>query len=340
MTQYEFDKTLEKYLAGTHTPEEETVILNWYNRLESKPQATEANNTEAAIGVQLWKKIQGSTTQKKRIFISWMRYGTIAASVILALWIGWQGIGERAKSNATVAVSPDLIEDIEVKNNSEKPQEIKLEDGSFVVLQPQSKLSYADHFNKATRTVYLQGEGFFKVKRDTTKPFQVKTGDLTTEVLGTSFSVKQNVKTNTIEVAVASGKVSVYENIRSDAAPPKRKILTQNQKISFRTDTKQLIASIVPKPLTVKQKPLVEPSAEFTFEDAPLRAVFDALEQQYLLKISIETAVLNRCVFNGDLNGLPLFTQLDLICKSVDAQFEIKGTEIFVTGKGCEENTE
>lgn len=341
MTQYEFDKILEKYLAGQCTPGEEEIVTKWYERVKLKENETLIEANEENIGIQLWKKIERSTILKKnRRFIYWIRSGSVAAVAILLLWIGWWVIVDQPFNvnvpNKITQNTPTNAEAIEIKNNSTKPQEISLADGSLVVLQPQSALSYYDSFGKTTRTVHLYGDAFFKIKRDITKPFQVFTGKLVTEVLGTSFFIKQQQASGTIEVEVRTGKVSVYENAITGNNKKQTKILTQNQKITFRTDTRQLIPSIVKQPLTVTTlKPKAEPSIELSFEDATLKAVCAQLEKRYLLQIFIEDEAVNHCVFTGDLNGLPLFTQLDLVCKSIGARYEIEDTHIFIKGKGC-----
>lgn len=342
MTQYEFDKILEKYLAGQSTLEEEEIVTKWYERVTLKENEAISEANEENIGVQLWKKIERSTILKKnRRFIYWIRSGSVAAAAIVLLWVGWWAIVDRPLNNTTATTqnAPTGTEDIEIKNNSTKPQEINLSDGSLVILQPQSALSYPDSFGEARRTVYLSGDAFFKIKRDSTKPFQVFTGKLVTEVLGTSFYIKQKKSIGTIEVEVRSGKVSVYENVANGKTRLSRKILTQNQKVTFRTDTQQMIPSIVAKPLTVTQQIKAEPSAELTFEDATLKTVLAQLEKRYLLEIIIEDEAVNHCVFTGDLNGLPLFTQLDFVCKSIGARYELRDTRIFVKGDGCSDTS-
>jgi ferric-dicitrate binding protein FerR (iron transport regulator) len=339
MTQYEFDQILEKYLAGTGTAEEAEVVQKWYERVSHRAEQTLPEAEAALVKMRIWRKIKAHTIVKKnRLLISWMRSGAVAASVVLLLVLGWLVI---AKQNQNLPIPDALTQadptrDIEIKNNSTKPQTINLKDGSLVILQPQSALSYAGHFGKTKRTVYLRGEGFFNIKRDTLKPFQVFTGEWVTEVLGTSFSIRQNTNAHTIEVVVKSGKVSVYEATRKNDAKKSAKILTQNHKALFRTDTKQLTTGIVAQPLTTQLKPLAEPSTTLTFEEVPLRMVFDRLEQLYLLDIRTEQESLNRCAFTGDLNGLAFFTQLDLICKSIGANYEINGTQIVIKGADCE----
>ena len=41
------------------------------------------------------------------------------------------------------------------------------------------------------------------------------------------------------------------------------------------------------------------------------------------------------CVFTGDLNGLDMFKKLDFICSSINANYEVRGSSIFINGEGC-----
>ena len=68
--------------------------------------------------------------------------------------------------------------------------EIKLDDGSLVTLNANSTLHWAEGWNKNKgRKVALEGEAFFKVKKQNGIPFTVHTNDVAVEVLGTSFNV-------------------------------------------------------------------------------------------------------------------------------------------------------
>src|SRR5699024_6685187 len=78
----------------------------------------------------------------------------------------------------------------------EAPQGIKLTkvlpDGSKVILNSNSSISYTDGFAKDKRELTLQGEGFFQVTKDPARPFTVHTGNIATTALGTSFNVRHH----------------------------------------------------------------------------------------------------------------------------------------------------
>lgn len=87
-------------------------------------------------------------------------------------------------------------------------------DGTEVWLNANSKLVYPTAFIEKERTVFLEGEAYFKVTKDT-KPFIVKTDYLQTKVLGTEFNVKSYTAEDS-HVTLISGKVQVrsHENVR------------------------------------------------------------------------------------------------------------------------------
>lgn len=85
---------------------------------------------------------------------------------------------------------------------------LMLPDGSKVILNSESSLRYRASFNKQ-REVQLKGEAYFEVERDTLKPFIVNTGEVKTEVLGTSFNVNYSPVNGMVQVAVTDGKVAV-----------------------------------------------------------------------------------------------------------------------------------
>ncbi len=83
-------------------------------------------------------------------------------------------------------------------------------DGTEVWLNANSKLIYPTAFVEKERTVFLEGEAYFKVTKNT-KPFIVKTNYLQTKVLGTEFNIKSYTADDS-HVTLISGKVQVCSN--------------------------------------------------------------------------------------------------------------------------------
>ena len=102
---------------------------------------------------------------------------------------------------------------------TETPQELKisiprtktfrlvLSDGSEVMLNTGSKLSYPSRFTGRERRVVLDGEAYFRVKHDAHHPFIVETAGIETTVLGTEFNVKAYEGSST-HVTLVRGRVA------------------------------------------------------------------------------------------------------------------------------------
>lgn len=337
MNQYEFDKLLEKYLAGECNPEQEKLILKWQDNMLKNSELHLSEQEKEVIQGRLWDNIRvnafGESMAQSRFKVipTWLKW-SVAASILLVAARFWFMNVPKHTEPIVKSQSTQLPDGVEVKNTSANPQEITLEDGSSVVLKASSSISYPEHFGSKTRSVFLKGEAFFKVKKDPTKPFIVHAGELITEVLGTSFTIKSYEDAKAIEVLVATGRVSVYENTEKSANSHNGLILTPNQKITFYKESKKLISGIVENPVAIKPPATV---TAFVFEETPLPDVLEKLRNAYGLEIVVENHNLNQCVFTADLNDLPLHTQLELICKSVNATYEQRGTGIFINGEGC-----
>lgn len=89
---------------------------------------------------------------------------------------------------------------------------------------------------------------------------------------------------------------------------------------------------IVKNPVAVKP---AEAGVRFEFAEIPAMDVLALLEKTYGIDIVVEGDVLRNCLFTGDLNELPMFDQLDLICKAVNAEYERRGASLFISGEGC-----
>lgn len=88
-------------------------------------------------------------------------------------------------------------------------REVVLPDGSVVDLDAGSAIA-VDYRDAGRRVTLLSGQAFFRVTRDTQRPFTVLAGDVAVVVTGTSFGVAKTA-TN-VDVAVQSGSVEVSRN--------------------------------------------------------------------------------------------------------------------------------
>ncbi|QKZ12119.1 FecR family protein [Spirosoma sp. KUDC1026] len=335
MSQYEFDQLLQKYLAGGCEPAEEKLIADWCERTDGQLPTSIDNREQDAIRQRLWTRLSSTINGKPRrrpLFFQKRGLGIVCGLFLLV------GIGFWVRNTSTS--EPPLLTQFtlsggnrEVCNTGKQPQTIWLEEGTMVTLQPKAVLNYPVHFARQDRTVFLKGEAFFNVKRNPAKPFIVHTGELVTEVLGTSFRIKASEDAKEIEVAVVTGRVAVYQMSDREVKQRKEVILKPNQKIDFDSRRKQLIPSLVDHPtrLIAKRQPV-----QLVFEAVPLQDVLTQLQAIYGIDIFLENDVLTACVLTADLTDLPLYKQLELICRSLNADYETRGTSIFIRGVGCQ----
>jgi ferric-dicitrate binding protein FerR (iron transport regulator) len=84
---------------------------------------------------------------------------------------------------------------------------IALPDGSQVTLAPYSTLTIGGASGVFSRTVSLTGEAYFDVTHDPRHPFVVRSNQVTTRVLGTTFDVRAYPNESAVQVVVSSGTV-------------------------------------------------------------------------------------------------------------------------------------
>lgn len=113
---------------------------------------------------------------------------------------------------------------------------IHLPDSSNVVLGPGSTFSYPIAFKGTSREVILEGEAWFEVAGNPAIPFKVRTGNIYTQVLGTTFKIAAFGGKH-VQVSVASGKVRVDEYLNGQ--PVKElALLTAGKQVSYTPEGK------------------------------------------------------------------------------------------------------
>ncbi|WP_461532469.1 FecR family protein [Sinomicrobium sp.] len=86
---------------------------------------------------------------------------------------------------------------------------LALPDGSTVLLNSSSSLKFPESFSEDTRVVELEGEGYFDIVRDTSRPFIVKTAVRDITVLGTQFDVSAYIEDNFFTTTLVEGSVKL-----------------------------------------------------------------------------------------------------------------------------------
>lgn len=192
-------------------------------------------------------------------------------------------------------------------------EEITLPDGSKVSLNSGSIIEIAHGFNESNREVYLEGEAFFEVERDTARPFIVKTeSNLQVRVLGTSFNVKSYKSDQTIETTLVSGKVELIQNNK------KRHViaLSPNQKATFnKAEDKINIDQVSTAEITSWKEGVL------IFDNEPVQNVLNSLERWYDVEIRIKDREINNYTFSGKVERK---TNIEEVLELIEASSPVK----------------
>jgi ferric-dicitrate binding protein FerR (iron transport regulator) len=91
--------------------------------------------------------------------------------------------------------------------------QLVLDDGTKVWMNAASSLRYPTRFITNERLVFLDGEAFFEVAKNKSKPFRVITKDsLKVEALGTRFNIMSYADERSVTAALEEGSVRVSKN--------------------------------------------------------------------------------------------------------------------------------
>ncbi|ACT92900.1 FecR family protein [Dyadobacter fermentans] len=341
MTKKNFYTLLKRYQAGTCTDQEKRLVEQWFLTLDEEiPHYDSADNE--AVEERIWTAIQQRTDDRNGIFnLSWWKWAAAAVVLLVAGWATYRYQATQPPSLAGASAEKVTRKNLVTNTNqSNAPKAFQLPDGSEIRLSPKSSISYEPRFDGVQREVYLEGNAFFHVRKDSRRPFLVHTGDVVTKVLGTSFWVKGMDNNSAIEVSVVTGKVAVSQHTGPDPAGTGKVangvILTANQRVKYTSQTHTfetgLVAAPVPMPV---DKAGNKVSGSFDFQESPFSEVIGKIEEAYGIEIILEDETIKGCMFSGNITRQPLFTKLDLLCNSINASYEVRGTRILISGKGC-----
>lgn len=265
--------------------------------------------------------------------IVWMSRAAVAIFILgLGLWF-WKIRPQSAYDKMTGGLSLT-----EKYNDTSEKQSLTLSDGTLIVLEPGSRISYPQTFSGDRREVYLSGIAFFKVSKDAKHPFFVYASELVTKVLGTSFIIKAIEKEKESTVEVKEGKVSVFRNpeVRNPGNLPGKVsgglVLTANQKIVFEKESTQMTKTLSDSPEIVSSSKL---NPTFEYKNTPVSEVFYSLENAYQVDIIFDEELLKDCPLTASLDNQTLYEKLSIICEAIGAQYELLDGQIVVQSKGC-----
>lgn len=340
-----FHQLLQRYLDGRCTAAEEQLVIHWYHMLEGDDKYEISPSNIAMLEDAMWRKIHGQINDvsaeklSRRPFLRprYIRYLLVAASTALLITVGTIAYLRVAcypvepRFTTAAALDSNIVT---VRNSTTHNIDVILPDESLVELYPGGELRYPKYFNKHGREVQLIGDAFFSVAADKENPFWVFHEGMITKVLGTKFKIKAPKGNANGEVIVYAGKVDVFYNVgrrnivKRMLSTPEKASVTTNQRAVL--SAKNLEETVTENPLPVGA--IVDAITHETFKDIPMTSLARTLSKLYALDV-VADSTLAHTTFTGDISGIGLFKQLDIISTVTDTRYEVVGTTILLKDK-------
>ena len=205
---------------------------------------------------------------------------------------------------------------------------VLLPDSSEIWLNSGSSISFPQNLKHADiRTVKLNGEAFFKVKRDPAHPFIVKSQHIQTRVLGTSFNVRA-WKNYSPEVTVLTGKVAVS---RDSAGTQSTAVhLLPNQKVIYNTKLARLVRENIEDAKTSTDWRI----GKMYFNKTPMEDVFQTISRKYAIKI-VPDRSFDNCELTAKFDNVSIKEVLRTLELTFEIHYTINKQIIYIKGGKC-----
>ena len=282
-------------------------IWNESGRLETEfsPNAKDAlKKVHNRIGV--------SELKPKNKNISLVRR-TILLAAGVALLVGLSYILFPSKSE-TFLISSTL------KNQK---KELTIADGSIILLNRNSKLSYPSEFKGKQRKVKLEGEAYFEVAKDSLKPFIIESNGTLTTVLGTKFNLKAYSSDDSVIISLKEGKVRFAE-INSD----QKVILIPGEKALFIKSSKRISKFKIDNPNFLSWK-----TGTMEFNNTPMNIVSETMSDYFEKTIIIQDTSISKLRFTGTFKNPNLKNMLQSVEEALNVNSEVDSNKIVLTAK-------
>ncbi len=255
----------------------------------------------------------------------WLRIAGILLVFVMLGMVSYLGI----KNLTDIPQSAFKANLIRVTNPTIESKLVIMPDESLAVLKPGSEIHYPRIFQGNERNVYLEGEAFFEVHKDSKHPFLVHSQNMTTRVLGTSFTVKAFRNAAEFKVIVNTGKVWVYnqKNLPAVMSDNVGVSLTPNEQVTFKRNVSQFKKDKLTVPAILSKEIAKK---EFTFQNVSLTTIVSRLNKAYGVHIEYDEKMLGKKMLTASLSDHPLNEKVILICKALNLNWSFKDGDILI----------
>lgn len=195
------EELLRRYIRGEVTGEERREVARWLD--EDPAHMREFLALRKLYDISLWQIDQEEMSGRRSVIRPIRRWAFEALKVAAILVVGFL----LAKSLLETSPETATMQTIHVPPGQRA--ELTLADGTDVWLNSGTTLRFPNRFDADSRQVELDGEGYFSVKHDESRPFTVQAGRYAVHVLGTEFNVKAYHDSPLFETALINGSVEI-----------------------------------------------------------------------------------------------------------------------------------
>lgn len=199
--------------------------------------------------------------------------------------------------------------------------QLKLADGTKVWLNSLTQLRFPVTFAGEERKVYLTGEAYFEVARDSVHPFIVATDEgMEVKVYGTEFNV-DTYRKGTVKTTLVNGKVGIRVSATGEEVR-----LSPNQMALFTKATQSVQVENVDPYGAIAWK-----DGKFVFEDEPIEEIMERLSRWYDVKVFYANERIKKHTFTGIITRFADISDvLHLMEETAAVEFRIQGDTVTV----------
>ncbi|WP_346237383.1 FecR family protein [Niabella insulamsoli] len=207
-----------------------------------------------------------------------------------------------------------------------------LPDGTTVILNADSKISYSKNFNKPSRNVRLTGEAYFDVAHNAGRPFIVHTSKADIKVLGTRFNVRDYPGEERLETSLIKGKVEVsVEGSKTFTLKPSDKLII-DKSLMESAETKDKAFQLAP--VTQIDSLVAETSwisNKMVYSNKAFSEIIKDLERQFDVTIRMNNPAVEKYRYTGSFeeNNIEDILQILQIIKPFQYKAEGKTITIY-----------
>ena len=351
---------LDKYFKKQITFSEQQVLENWIDESEEKTLLFNEIDSDIKAGLpfpgnfnedtfQTWSELKADYAIPRNFSMPFKKLYRIAAAIMIPLLL-LGGLGGVFISNSLIKYNSNNTFTTIYSPGGQKTR-VTLPDKSIVWLNAKTTLRYASAFNAKQRSVYIDGEAFFDVTHDKTRPFIVKTSTINIKVYGTTFNVKAYKGDDVTEATLVKGKISIegmnvlgkdgneiiihpnetFRYVKEGAAYNSAKLsesTTKNKNVSKRVDP---IVQIVQK---VDVAPIVAwKDGKLNFKNESFSTLAYKLEQWYDVKIHFEDSEAQEIKYTGQFEKENINQVLRYLQILTPFEYDMKLNEISIRYK-------